>query len=315
MKCKICMSESIQKIADFQPYIDKEWSFKLFECLECSTRFAQREKNINYHEELHSIDNSPYMPHYETADLIKSLLDIDIDRCKNILIKKSPVIKKVLNYIGDRDKDTAILELGCSSGYVTAYIQKLGYRNTLGIDISISAIDYASLTFGDFYALQENDTKYDVIFHTGLIGCVDNPMEFLQYYLNLLSEDGVMFFNAPDIDSVKETGEIWVSTPPPDLIYLFKKNIFTKILGSTYNVVYTKTISPLVILRKYLNKYMKKENNIYPRNFYSKGRKNIKPKNTVYKIIVSVLVSLLIKIKIIKPLSDDYGLIIEIKKS
>lgn len=315
MKCKICKSENIQKITDFQPYNDKEWSFKLFECLECATRFAQREESINYHEELHSTNKSPYMAHYDTAEKIKSLLGTDIDQCEKILSQRSPVIKNVLNYTRTKDKNIAILELGCSSGYVTAYIQELGYKNALGVDISSSAIEYASLTFGDFYALQEKVQKYDVIFHTGLIGCVDNPIEFLQYYLDLLSEDGVMFFNAPDVDSVHETGEVWVSTPPPDLIYLFQKDIFSKIFGNRYSITSAKTISPLIVLRKYMNKYLHKQNNIYPRNFYSESNKNLKPTNQFYKNIVSGVVSVLIKVKILKSYSDEYGLIIKITKA
>lgn len=314
MKCKICKSKNIQKITDFQPYNDKEWCFRLFECLECTTRFAQREENINYHEELHSNNNSPYMAHYDTAEKIKSLLDTDLVKCGKILSQKSPIIKNILNYINGKNKDIAILELGCSSGYVTAYIQKLGYENALGVDISSSAIEYASSTFGDFYAVQEKAQKYDVIFHTGLIGCVDNPIEFLQYYLDLLSEDGVMFFNAPDVDSIHETGEIWVSTPPPDLIYLFQKDIFSKTFANRYIITSTKTTSPLIVLRKYLNKYLNKQNNIYPRNFYRKSNKNIKPTNKFYKGIVSIFVTVLIKVKILKSYSDEYGLIIKVKK-
>jgi len=315
MKCKICASSNIQSLEEFKPYTDKEWKFQMYECLDCLTRFVIREEGICYHEELHSIENSPYKPHYDMAEAIKNLLDKDLNGCREILIKKSPVIEQMLNYIEGKDKNISILEIGCSTGYVVAYLQKIGYTNSLGIDISASAINYASSMFGDFYSLEENTKKYDVIFHTGLIGCVDNPLEFLNYYLDLLADKGIMYFNAPDVDSVREVNEIWVSTPPPDLMYLFEKSVFSKILNKKYKVSITKTISPIIILRKYINQFKKQKNNIYPKRFYLKPKNNIKPKNSVFKEIVSSIVRLLVYMKVIKYYSDNYGLIVKIEKN
>ena len=40
MHCRICNSNTIKKIESFRPYIDKDWSFDVYDCLACETRFA-----------------------------------------------------------------------------------------------------------------------------------------------------------------------------------------------------------------------------------------------------------------------------------
>lgn len=314
MLCKICNSSEVQKITDFRPYEDKEWCFELFECLNCNTRYFARDSNMNYHEELHSENHSPYSSHYEVAAKLKQTMENDLKKSESFLLRKSPVIQEVLEFIKQKEKNISILEIGCSTGYVTAYLQKLGYKNSLGIDISKSAIEFASLTFGDFYALKEKNRKYDVIFHTGLIGCVDNPIEFLDHYLNLLNDDGVMFFNAPDIDSVKEMNVIWVSTPPPDLIYLFDQNVFHKFFDNRYDVLTYKTVSPIVILKKIIYKLRGKEINVYPRRFHLNKSKKSKFSTTLLKKTLSQLIRFLVRIKIVKHYPDEYGLIVKVIK-
>lgn len=315
MNCKVCNSKKLSVVDTFKPYKDKDWLFQVYDCLDCHTRFAIRDNTINYHNELHSTENSPYLFHYKSAEKIKNLLSNDLEKCKVFLSNKSPVLKEVFDYIQNKDSNIAILEIGCSTGYVIAYLQKIGYQNSLGIDISSSVINYAQSAFGDYYALKEEQgKKYDVIYHTGVIGCVDKPIEFLNYYLSLLNSGGVMFFNAPNVNSIKETNEFWVSTPPPDLIYLFNENVFAKVLDSKYTISFNKTLSPLVILRKYINKFKKKKNNIYPRKFISSKIGNSNSANKLLKGMMKLSIMLLVKINILKHYSDDYGLIYRIDK-
>jgi len=315
MVCKICGSNKVNKIDVFKPYQDKDWSFEIYNCLVCQTRFALRDNKICYHEEIHSSKDSSYNTHYQMAEKVKSLMDIDMNKCKNFLDKRSNVLKDLFSYILNKPKDIDILEVGCSTGYVTAFLQKLGYVHTLGVDISKTAIEYADATFGNFYSIEKEDKRYDVIFHTGVIGCVDNPNEFLDYYLKSLKDDGVMFFNTPNVDSVYETNELWVSTPPPDLIYLFKESNFRKIIDSQYNIEIKKTFTPANVIVKHINKYKKKKNNNYPRSFIA-SKKNITSKkiNPIIKQTIFFMVKILVKLKILKNYSDEYGLIIKINR-
>lgn len=315
MKCKICKLKRTEKVDDFTPYIDQEWFFEIYNCLDCKTRFAVRDTTISYHEIIHNSDSSPYDFHYKSADKVKKLLNSNIDECSVFLSNKSVVLKDLFSYIQGKPKSISILEIGCSTGYITAFLQKIGFTNTLGIDISTTAIEYASQIFGDYYAFNAEKKKYDIIFHTGLIGCVDEPIEFLHYYLNYLNDNGVMFFNAPNVDSVIETNELWVSTPPPDLIYLFKDESLQSVLGENYDIQLKKTFTPSNILHKYLNKYKNSKNNIYPRKFINTEKKRASiQRNKFLKKSVFFFISTLVRLKILKNYSDEYGLIVQIHK-
>ena len=318
MKCKLCNSKKVIFIEEFKPYVDKDWLFKMYDCSECQSRFCLRDSNVNYHEEIHSSTNSPYQFHYTVAREVKNLF-MDLNRCEKYLSQKSPIFAKMMSYLNSKSQELSILEVGCSTGYITAFLQERGFKNTLGIDISQSVISYAKREFGDFYALnEEKDKKYDVIFHAGLIGCVDNPVEFLEYYLSLLTEDGVMFFNAPNVDSIKESGEIWVSTPPPDLIYLFKDSFLEDYFSKSFNLNVEKTVTPIAILHKHIQKFKKKSNISYPREFISNNsipivKENVSKKGL--KSIVSLVIFLLLKMKLLRNYSDDYGLLYTIKNN
>ena len=160
----------------------------------------------------------------------------------------------------------SILEVGCSTGFVTAFLRFIGY-DIEGIDISESAVSYAKATFGLFYNLQPKKKQYEIVIHLGLIGCVDDPKEFLSGYLDLLKPNGEMFFNAPDVASPKQLGELWVSTPPPDLIYLFNEKSFQYMLNNSFNVKCVKVSAKREIVWKNIKKIMNKDYNVYPKIF------------------------------------------------
>ncbi len=315
MNCNICKSGRITKLDDFKPYTDKNWTFEIYECLDCKTRFAVRDSSINYHEEIHTSKNSPYDFHYKSAEIVKEFLNTDIVKCQVFLGDRSVVLSDLFDYVKDKPKHISILEIGCSTGYVTALMQKMGFTNSRGIDISETVINYANSMFGDFYSLKAEEKKYDIIFHTGLIGCVDEPIEFLNYYLNYLKNDGIMLFNAPNVDSVVEINELWVSTPPPDLIYLFKDKSIENSLGNSYNIKIKKTFTPVNILMKYMNRYKKKKNNSYPREFViSSGKRKSRKINLHLKKGIFFFIKIFVKLRILNNYSDEYGLIVRIAK-
>lgn len=314
MQCKICKSVDILLLKNFRPYTDRDWEFPIYECKRCHIKFAIRNPSIPYHEALHSSLNSPYLFHYEKAKKIKLMMS-DPEQCQKYLADELPILDKLFRYLKLQKKEISILEIGCSTGYVTACLRELGYTDTLGIDISTSAIDFATKEFGPYFGLhEEKDKKYDVIFHSGLIGCVDSPIEFLNHYIDLLTDEGVMFFNAPNVASVKEMGRLWVSTKPPDLIYLFTETTFTEYLDhETLDIEVQKTLSPLKILRKIFSQTY---DDTQPVSFIKVPGKKPKPYlfKQIVKKIISILIAFLVKIHIVKHYSDEYGLLVKIKK-
>ncbi len=314
MKCNVCGNEALF-LEEFAPYIDKEWRFLVYDCPTCGCRFAARGAGGNYHEEIHAAQDSPYAFHYAKAQAVKNLLG-DSQKC-GAMLSKTPTLKKLFERLPLLRKEAHILEIGCSSGYVTAYLQSIGYKNALGIDISESAIAYAKECFGDYYAQKEpQGARYDCIFHTGLIGCVDDPMEFLAHYLGLLSKGGVMLFNAPNVESVRELGELWCDTPPPDLITLFDAKIFESRFGKEYTLECEAHASEYFIYEKSKAKILGKKYYRYPTRFYKESTPQ-KPKSASQKKLDKIkykIVALLANIGVMRRYKDEYGLVVEMTK-
>lgn len=314
VKCSVCLMDNPRFIDTFKPYIDKEWMFDMYECTECLCRFVQRDSQINYHEEIHTQEDSPYRFHYQTAQEVKDNLD-NLSYIKKIISRRK-IIKKVLDHISNQAKSIRILELGCSTGYVTAYLRELGFDNAVGMDISESAISFANDMFGKYYYTDSADLgEFDLIFHSGLIGCVETPLAFLKEYLSYLTDSGRMLFNAPNVESVLELKELWTDTPPPDLITLFHKNVFEKYISSQdFLVQMEETSTPYFIYNKMKAKLQLKVYNQYPTHFIAQVRE---PKfKAIYKFIDMACyrcVYWLIRYKLVQSYSDEYGLLVEIR--
>jgi 2-polyprenyl-3-methyl-5-hydroxy-6-metoxy-1,4-benzoquinol methylase len=320
--CSICNAVNIDFLAEIRPYSDMEWFFKIYECRECGVRFAFRDPSINYHEILHRSQGGGYNRHYDIAEKVKQYLETgDPDKCELYLNNTAYTYDELIKFVkGVRDKSHGplhILEIGCSTGYMTAFLRYLGCEAE-GIDISKSAINYARNNFGSFYHENPSKEQYDVIYHLGLIGCVDNPRQFLSYYLSLLKPDGIMFFNAPNVESPKKKGNLWVSTLPPDLIYLFNEASFQHMLGNSYHVTCIKRHKTKGSLISRLTKSKVKNTDsissiFSPRTQHMKNSKKKSMKGIINRVLVKADQSLL-SLPLFKKYDSEYGLFFTITK-
>lgn len=306
-QCRACLAKNIKQIGTLKSYYEFQWEFEIFECIECGCRFSSRNNEENYHEVLHKIEKSPYEFHYEYAKNIKANIH-DLKYCEKFL-RKRLVLSLVLDKIHSLPKEARILEVGCSSGYMTAFLHALGYKNSVGVDIATPAIEFAKGCFGDFYYENVDDfAEFDLIFHSGLIGCVDSPKEFLHYYVSKLSKNGIMLFNAPNVQSPIELEELWVDTPPPDLVTLFHKNYFENFLELSKHQVACQEISSFALSQqKYRAKFFGGDYVQYPSTFEKRPKIYTFFDKNFYKIIY-----FLDKMKLLKRYHDEYGLIVEI---
>ncbi|CEG13893.1 hypothetical protein MSIBF_A640004 [groundwater metagenome] len=324
MKCKLCNSNKVKFISKFKPYADVEWHFDIFECSNCDSRFADRDPMVNYPEIIHSNKYGPYSSQYCLANKVKYFLDNgQIDACENFLKKSHYKYEEIINFINSiKNEHIKILEVGCSTGYLTAFLRAKGF-NVFGIDISKTAINSATELFGEFYGTKEKNIKYDIIFHVGLIGCVDNPKEFLVYYLSLLDKQGVMIFNAPNINNVKQLNKLWASSPPPDVIYLFSEKSFEFLIDkSSFDIYIKKRYVSQNIFNKNLSLIKNKTYSKYPKTFerktkfYDNNRKSTFVEKAVKYLVLKtiVILSSLFFRDITKKIDDEYGLIIKVTK-
>jgi len=76
-------------------------------------------------------------------------------------------------------------------GYLTSHFILKGY-SVLGADVSPSALEGGRAAFGDHFAMADSEavrsrSPYDVIYHTGMIGFVANPLELTKTLLGMMN--------------------------------------------------------------------------------------------------------------------------------
>ncbi|MFX0132669.1 MAG: class I SAM-dependent methyltransferase [Candidatus Hodarchaeota archaeon] len=278
--------------------------------------------NINYHEEIHSSGNGPYSLHYMLAEKVKFLLDCGkVEVCEKYLKNIHFKYRIIIDFFNNEVKKTnnlEVLEIGSSTGFLSAFLRARGF-NVYGIDISEKAIKISTQLFGNHYGQREKKTHYDLIYHTGLIGCVDNPKEFLGYYLSILNHEGIMLFNAPNLNSVKQLNELWVDTPPPDLIYLFSKKSFKFMINSDkYDLIFNELFDYIKIFKKNMHFFKKKPFIDYPKIFANKPnmilKNNLNVLKGVLKNSIKIFAFFLSSVGLFNKYDDEYGLCIRITK-
>jgi len=225
--CNVCASGRVVHLGIIKPYLDFQTS--IYECQDCNCRFAPRDESV--YELLHNSSTSSYAGHKKYAERLQRIFnDGNLDALKSLLFQtdKNRFIVDTIEALGN---SLNILELGCSCGQLTSYSIKAGH-NVLGIDVSQSAIDSARRLFGDHFATideprVQSQSPYDLIYHVGTIGCVEDPIGFTQHYLKLLKPGGTLAFNCPNVAYCHNMDSIWVpSCLPPDLVTLFSKKLW-----------------------------------------------------------------------------------------
>lgn len=228
-ECRICGSDKTKLIGTIKSDNDLN-EFKAYDCSQCQNRFVYR--HFDVHENMHADNQSPYFFHENIAKKIHgAYLRKDLKFIERYF-SKDPRFKFIDNALAGAGKDIEICEIGCSVGYTTSYFILKGY-NILGVDISQTAINKAASYFGNHFALLDNnffekhEGQFNYVFLLGTIGCVDNPVRFIENILRICKPGGKVLLNAPNVAAAKEMNSVWINgTTPPDLITLFSESFW-----------------------------------------------------------------------------------------
>jgi SAM-dependent methyltransferase len=161
--------------------------------------------------------------HFEKGDLA----GLRTDLCETT---KYRFVIEAVEQIG---RGTRLLEIGCARGHLSSYFILAGYPFT-GVDLSKEAVNCANKSFGNHFvevgsATIEANAPYDVIYHTGTIGCVGDPIGLTESLLGLLKPGGRLVFNAPNADRCYLRGQLWLDeAPPPDVVTLFRSGFWRR---------------------------------------------------------------------------------------
>lgn len=309
--CPLCQHQATE-LTILKPYLDRDWQFPVADCPHCQTRFAERDKTINYHELLHEAGGGHYDHHEQFAKEVQKLLQNEqVAACEQLFRKRGFIWSHLIDTIKKFPKTAKILEVGCSLGYASALIQQLGYR-VQGIDISETAVQKARAYFGDFFStkIDPNET-FDCIFHIGLIGCTDNPKMFLAEYLPHITENGVMFFNAPDLRALWQHQLPWGSTPPPDLIYFFTPESFNSIIDTThYRYSIETKIDPVL----YAHALLRKKQLYQPQRLFVKKESGPQATSSTLKRQILYVLGWLLQKILRRKVFHQYGLFVSIHR-
>lgn len=235
-KCPVCLEKSWIRSAQKNYKFQNNFVADIYDCTNCKARFILPYKAGNIHEVLHrnaQIDTASNRTYQILLRLGKQCAECyhsqNIKEYRKLLNEEK--YRFIIDYVlKNYPKGSQILEVGCAEGYLTGYFLLEQY-NVTGTDISETAIDFCKKNYGDFFFAGDirnlKGKKYDVICHTGLIGVIDFPKQFLNTCIDLLNEDGSIIFNVPN--RFRLDGQ-WTETMPPDLRTLFTAGTFRKLI-------------------------------------------------------------------------------------
>jgi SAM-dependent methyltransferase len=199
----------------------------IFDCEACGCRFVEHDAGA--HEALHAHASS-YTNHARyCADARDYYGKRDAEGLRRYLAA-GRANRFVIEFVDARPRLTKVAEVGCSLGYLLSYFALTG-RDAYGFDVSRTAVAGANAAFGPHFFLADQGSldahaPYDVIFHVGTVGCVADPVGMTEGLLALLNPGGWLLFNAPNRRYLDQTGEVWLGTPPPDLVSIFPETFW-----------------------------------------------------------------------------------------
>lgn len=249
--CRICGSTSASAGRHFRPYTD--FKTTLYDCNDCGCRFANRDEFV--YEQLHS-SKSSYSAHQNLGKQAKAIFDRrDVGGLAKFL-RKTEKNRLILEHLDSAQDCNRVLEFGCSRGYLSSYAILLG-KEFYGIDVSETALAAARTNFGDHFHPESMadtfpDGYFDLIYHVGTIGCVNDPIGFIKNQIRLLRRGGTLLFNAPNLDACHPLGLEWLTgTTPPDLVTLFPSGFWMRQFSNLADVSVEITYdSPLISFRR-----------------------------------------------------------------
>lgn len=230
VRCRVCGHPAAREAGEVEYFEGYAWG--VFDCLECRCRFTQHDTAV--HNLFHESGATSYYRDYRTlTSEAKRLFDQrDVEGLKHFL-SKAVKYQFVINELESVPRSARLLEVGCSRGYLTSWFILAGW-NITGMDVSEEALESARAAFGDHFVPADSPAiaagaPYDVIYHLGMIGCVNDPVGHTKHLLSMLRPGGRLLFNAPNLTACRLRNQLWFDTaPPPDLVTLFPPGFWTR---------------------------------------------------------------------------------------
>jgi len=235
--CRVCGVKQASEIAHVEFVSGYAWP--IYDCSACGCRFTLHD-NAAY-EALHSKTSSCYHRYSLLSDRCKQSFERrDLSGLRATLVESSRY-RFIIEKIDQEPVNARLLEIGSARGHLTSYFILAGCR-IIGVDISSTSVKSAKQAFGDHFCIAgdpiiEAKAPYDIIFHVGTIGCLEDPVGATRNLLRLLKPGGQLLFNAPNREGLALRGQLWVEgAPPPDVVTIFRPGLWREIFGDLAQV-------------------------------------------------------------------------------
>jgi 2-polyprenyl-3-methyl-5-hydroxy-6-metoxy-1,4-benzoquinol methylase len=193
-KCEICSGVDLEFLY-YQNFnntsgISLMKSYDVCFCKNCGFIFAN---NIPTQEEFNKYYKE--MSKWEAINIDDMFID-----------KYSKHFKNMFNYINKFariNKNSKILDIGCSTGGFLNEFKKRGFNNLLGLDPSEKAIETTKKLYNidgiicDIFSF-ETDKKFDLITMSAVLEHIVDINKLMEKINSLLSDNGYLFIEVPD---------------------------------------------------------------------------------------------------------------------
>lgn len=226
VNCTICGNSNISAIYKDYPGYVKGYYFDIYTCSVCNTNFISSENiHLNIYETIYSYENLIGYDRYKFyADKVKK-----VNNPLKLLADFESTYYSVFKCL-KKETPNSVLEVGCGLGYLTYALNKQGI-NTIGIDISSNAINFAKSNYGSGYFNLDItnfrniiNKKFDLIVATELIEHLREPVAFINECLGLLNENGKILLTTPNKDFSTQNAIWQTDLPPVHTVWLSSKS-------------------------------------------------------------------------------------------
>jgi len=218
LKCLVCSSENNK-----QQKITKKYSLQ--ECLDCGFFWDKKPPRalLAQYKKTYFINKNPkggYSNYFKGMEINKKTFS---DRLKKIEKKTG--------------KKGRLLDVGCALGDCLLEAKKLGWKNSLGLEISDYAHKYSKKRGVNVKRSVLKNSKlkkssFDVITYQDVIEHIKDPLAEMELAYKLLRPGGVIFLVTPDIGGVwsRVLRDKWYHYKPGEHISYFSKPSIKKAL-------------------------------------------------------------------------------------
>lgn len=255
--CKICGSVIKREEVFFEKMFGTQEAFTYCFCENCMTyqlKTVPQQLGYYYKEiggnSYYSLSENRDTLKFKVRDVLLHYASLLPNRNKNILYKSTLSSKFIYNISrNDRafnaiseipgfTKTSAVLDVGCGTGWLIKKLSNLGFKNLTGIDLFIDCKDEVNteklkIVKTDIFDISD---KYDLIMFHHSLEHMPDPASVINKASQLLNKDGTIIIRVPIISSFafKKYGIDWVNFDAPRHLFNFSLSSLEYIADSAH---------------------------------------------------------------------------------